>query len=331
MDPAARARQAVTYFTAQLPDSVRQQAVAKHHPWPTSGLVYQYTSVSSLLAMISPDRNYVDSDPGALNNSMRHVWATSARFLNDSKEFDHGQMMIKAATRRVKARLSSAHKPLADLVTKAAGAAKGLDVFCACFSGKPDQLGQWRGYGDSGKGCALGFDLFELQNQVNGLGSWLIYGDVKDIVQNSVSERIIEDLVDILYFSRPSDAADQVIFDQAALNELEMLLPAVFLMFKDDSFVDEHEYRVIFSDSVARWPIVDANHRPRRWFRSSGPSIIPFVKLSYGNGNAAPLRKLRLGPASCWPSNIESLELMLERCGFEDVSVERSTIPFVPR
>lgn len=331
MDVIGLANFAVRSFTGQISDLVRQQAASKGFDWPTSGQVYQYTSVATLLSMIRPDRGYVDTDPGDLNGMLRNLWATSAPYLNDSREFEHGKDMVRRAAKRVRRRLPSSEKPDVDLVLQAIERAEGLDVFCACFSRVGDHLGQWRGYGDNGRGCTLGFDLARLEREINGLGTWLVYGDKDDPMQKSVSDRLILDLIAALRSVRPATAADAAAYNHAAVDELSLVLPAVFLLFKDASFRDEFEYRVIYSDSVAQRPIQDANSEPRRWFRPGGPAVVPFVKLEFHNGNRAPLQTVRLGPAAGWKTNKQSLELLLQRCGLTNVTIDTSSIPFVPR
>lgn len=324
--------QVVEQFATQVPDLVTQAVAQSGGARRSDAIVYQYTSIGTLMAMLAPDRPYVETDPGRDDGRFRHIWATAAPYLNDAVEFQHGQKALLSACERARGHLEADGSEVCGLLLDAIARTEGLDVFCACFSADGDHLGQWRGYGDNGRGCALGFDMGELRDGVNGLSGWLVYGDDAHCdLQNAVGDRLVEELIAVLSRVRPREAAAQEEFDSSVLSALCRLLPALFLLFKDYSFRDEMEYRVVYSDAVAPRPLDGGAQGSVRCFRASGAAIVPFVKLDFENGGMAPLREIRLGPAAQFGVNLKSLEFLLERCGLAHVRVLRSAIPFVPR
>ncbi len=322
----------VELFAAQVGDFVTQAAIELGLSFSDEGLVYQYTSIASLMAMLAPEHSYVDTAGGQPSAALRSIWATAAPYLNDAVEFKHGQSVLSDACARARSGFDAEQAEVANLLQDAIAQTEGLDVFCACFSADGDHLGQWRGYGDNGRGCALGFDLRDLRDGINGLCCWLVYGDgAHGRAQNAIADRLVTQLVSELARLRPREREAQEDYDGSVLAALFRLLPSVFLLFKDYSFRDELEYRVVYSDAVAPRPIVSGPGGPSRCFRASGPAVVPFVKLDFEAGAMAPLREIRLGPASQFGVNPRSLEFLLERCGLPDVQVKRSAIPFVPR
>jgi hypothetical protein len=101
------------------------------------------------------------------------VWATDARFLNDTQEV---QIAIEAAREVVKSTAKTSAKALAALLSKEILIQLHLDpkslyVFSLAENG--DSLTHWRGYCKEGAGYAVGFKFEELADwcEANGLNS----------------------------------------------------------------------------------------------------------------------------------------------------------------
>jgi hypothetical protein len=275
--------------------------------------------------MICPGVPFVDTGAANLESVVKSIWATEAPYMNDSEEFLAGQKVLSEASLRFTFRVPAEHRPLVDLVSKAISDAVGLDVYCSCFSREPDHLGQWRGYGDNGRGCAIGYDLLEMQKKINGVGFWTVYGNQNNgTSQRTVSDLLFKTLTDILVSQMPKQEDLKQAYYEAVSLQLGKLLPAVFLIFKDWSFRDEFEYRVVYSDIIA--PL----HLEDRCFRAAGAAIIPFVKLSFHKNEQAPIREIRLGPAAQSRFNLHSLKALLEQSNLRGVTASTSQIPFVP-
>lgn len=153
--------------------------------WPTNGSVYQYTRFDTLRSMLGGAVIDTSTPPQPL----RSLWATSSFHMNDSLEFVRGKDLLREAM---------AALPNDDITRWMQLALKdcnGLEVYCACFSLVPDDLSQWRGYGDNGAGVCLEFDLSELINLINGVGYWVIYGKPGDqATQSAVAAGLVTDI-----------------------------------------------------------------------------------------------------------------------------------------
>lgn len=98
-------------------------------------LVYHYTSVESLYHIVKSRRFRLGSI-FFMNDSMEVQWC-----------FDLALTMMKERKEEFGV--------LIDLIQK-----RGFEhIFCGCFSALCDDLSQWRGYADDGRGVAIGVDI----------------------------------------------------------------------------------------------------------------------------------------------------------------------------
>lgn len=230
-DPVERARSAVQAFAAQLPDQVRNRSQV---PAPSDGLVYHYTTMRTVFSMIEPGADHIDNHPDRLRGAtcLTQMWATAARYMNDAREFHHGQEAFRKAIGRRRPGAAPADEQILTMMDEAAAGASGIEVYCACLSRHCDHLGQWRGYGDNGRGCALGFDLQKLEDHINGLGFWLVYDDLPGTGasnQQSTSDGLCNLLLESLRAALPESNDQHSDYRVAAQAELERLLPSVLL------------------------------------------------------------------------------------------------------
>lgn len=114
--------------------------------------------------------------------------------------------------------------------------------FAMCFSSLKDSLGQWRGYGDDGKGISIGFDE-NLVKTVNNLNCPLIQYD--NVLYNKDEQSI--KTRDILYEISsifPTETITESNRDKITFKyygKLEILK----LKCKNKQFTEEHESRIM--------------------------------------------------------------------------------------
>lgn len=120
-----------------------------------------------------------------------------------------------------------------------------------CVSEKKDNLGQWRGYGDDGKGISIGFkrELFELAQKLAKLSK-----SEEEIYFQKISytEKEIKHFFDVcagLSEIKMEDSSDSVIdkLKEAIATSL-VYLP----FFKNESFKEEKEWRLAYSMDLSR-------------------------------------------------------------------------------
>ena len=296
-----------------LPSLMRRFAIEADSElkWPDVGRVYQYTQFETLRAMLGG--NAFDTEPQPL--SFQNLWATSSLYMNDSKEFGRGREVIETA-------LASLPKDeISRRMKLALGLADAFEVYCSCFSAEPDDLSQWRGYGENGFGVSIGFDLAELQ-RLDGVGYWVIYGKPSDeTTQLKTAEGLVSYIHSSIKAILPAPPVPEAVFIEVR-EQLTEIWPTLCLAFKHHDFSAENEFRIVYSEAVGRR--LPTSFRP-------GP-IIPFVKLGMNPSGQLPVRSVKLGPAINTKENKRSLEFALQKLGLNgQVTVDLSNIPFVPR
>lgn len=115
--------------------------------------LYHYTNVAGL-------RGILESGT---------VWFTDFRHMNDPSEITHGIEISHDVIRDIKTgadgRVGLFLDCLADMM-RLENFSRALEYFIGSFSRARDDLGQWRAYGDNGRGVAIGFapHLFGVEN-----------------------------------------------------------------------------------------------------------------------------------------------------------------------
>jgi hypothetical protein len=223
------------------------------------------------------------------------IWATDARYLNDTSELSYANDVVQDVARELLERgvgdvaatfLEAASLRLLDSLTTM------LDVFVACFCEDGDLLSQWRGYASTNGGYALGFDPGVMRHKT-GLALRRVAYDKAD--QRALVRQPLQFFVD--WLSQPEeDAAVNEFRVQTALTEVLYVLSDCLFCFKHPSFREEREWRLVRTtlrdESAEPWPL--------RW-RSSPSGLIPYVELrpngeSPGVSGLLPITEAVVGP-----------------------------------
>lgn len=98
------------------------------------------------------------------------IYATQLSCLNDVSELRYAMHMVQNAMRMLRARTPGDDPDrdyIFDLIDRVAGVdtVPTSDLYVACFSGKEDDLSQWRAYGNGENGYALAFQTQFLLSQ----------------------------------------------------------------------------------------------------------------------------------------------------------------------
>lgn len=285
--------------------------------------LYHYTSHAGLLGVIKS----------------RGVWATDSRFLNDSTEIVHTLSSAKEMAGHIYMD-DDYFAPLAYALRHALETMENQAVFVTSFSEKPDLLSQWRGYCPGGAGVCIGFDKQELESYCAQYGYRLekcvyerdvLLVRIQQIVndcfaklpQPYVSRQQYDNLTSweqveyaINYQSRlghiPDQSANDAILHDAC-RQLAMLAP----LFKHDGFHEEAEWRIVATEPTD----IPLHFRP-------GPSYLcPYVEVGILEKKST-LKEVILGPNPNQRRAQTSVQMLLSFNGFDDVSVEVSSLPF---
>jgi hypothetical protein len=315
---------------ASLPAAL-QSAVAKYDAWSHQHLLdeqaktvvgtplYQYTNASGL-------KGIFDS---------RQMWFTDYRFLNDPSEFGHGMDMAKEMLRDAKTgadgRAGLFLDCVADLFSQDNVDAT-LAFFVASFSRARDDLGQWRSYGDNGRGFSVGFapKMFRIQDEANPSPD-----------ENSYLGPVLYKMSDVL--SRHRLAIDQAtgVFLTAVETEAELMrdvaigypfmlelakhiiaAPLIWnaLTSKHPAYEHEQEVRLVMvgtSDKLA--PFVKT--------RARGSDLVPYIPHPWDVREPRAIVEILVGPAAP-PGAEEAVKALLAGYGITGIKIERSDIPY---
>lgn len=134
-------RNAVNAFQERVNAKLESQQEADKVQQP----LYHYTAAAGLKGIFETEQ----------------LWFTDYRFQNDPDEFRYGKELAVKALKTFRAAAQNNYaKQLIESVRSILTSDQmdsALDVFLACFTRKRDDVGQWKTYGDNGRGFAIGF------------------------------------------------------------------------------------------------------------------------------------------------------------------------------
>lgn len=273
--------------------------------WLKDGLRYHYTDAAGLLGIIQNGR----------------LWATDLRFLNDPSEGTFLPERLLGFMRSKLGGITDAELKIIDGLKEALHSPRSnYGAYCVSLSANGDLLSQWRGYGSFGKGYAVGLKL----------GASYPHGQIAhyyDVVYGD--EGLAELAIDLLDLF----VAASVKWKDQMYDEWAYTLNALAKSFKDASYSEEQESRLVCSKSDEGVDLFE-KELPLR-FRSKGSDLIPYIPISLSllqNEDAPrlPIERIIVGPGVDFERNYSSIKALLKTHSYNDVQVERSTIPFRP-
>lgn len=206
-----------------------------------------------------------------------------------------------------------------------------FDGLALCLSESGDQLSQWRGYADDGRGVALGFRKDKLEalaayseedDEAVGLRLYKAVYTLPehDHVTSELFRAIREHGIQQSQTTDASPRLDQLRQRQNALQKLLLSLTAYDVVFslKHQAFSEEQEWRLLHHIDLA-------NFSPTG-FRPASSRLAPFITLPLLKMDPQLLQEVVLGPRHTSPDVTVSQFLRL--CGHTDTSVRRSRSPY---
>jgi hypothetical protein len=268
-------------------------------------IVYQYTSLRGLRGMI---------EGGSL-------WASSAAYFNDLRELTYGFDLFGAAAQDFSQSVGEAgiRRVLEKVIESVSGLGP-ADFFVSCFTRQGDQLSQWRGYADQGRGYSIGFDL----DRLGGLEPAPIFQRV--VYSREVQRRYCQTVLGRrLNYYREKLTGDEISGNTDVLADL--LITAIRYLapgLKDDGFKEEQEFRAYVAREFSG---ID---RKSRGFHDKNGMLVPHVELRPEDGEKLPIKRIIVGPCLEFDKAARSLRLFLDQNGYSGVDVVESAIPFLP-
>lgn len=259
--------------------------------------IYHYTTQKGILGII-PSRS---------------MWATQAYFLNDKNEvFLTFKLLENELSRLIGESQSSHHRSLLNEIKHNLENLSPSHIFTISFCKEGDLLSQWRGYAAQGKGYALGFDLKSLTNiaKKQNFVAWPC------VYNPTLQQELVNYLIDcwITKFSGP------MIDHSKMLEEINSSICKLAPVIKDESFIEEQEWRLISSTS---------DNKKNMDFREGAYSLIPYLNFHLKIGKSKDcFRRIVVGPSPHTDLAHNSLQMFLEHNSLESVEVVNSRIPY---
>ena len=281
--------------------------------------LYQYTGWGGLCGIIES----------------QSVWFTDYRHLNDPSELSHGvevaHEVLATVTQGADPRIGLFMQMIGDLLVPK-NFVGSLDFFTASFTPQRDDLGQWRAYGDNGRGFALGFapKMFEVvdssglqPNEMSFLGSVLyeknaIFARHKAAIDAAASIFLAtcEAHAELL-----ADRSVGLPFMRHMANEL-IASPLIWncLTSKHIAYQHEHEVRLILMGQTS-------NLSPYVKTRMRGSESVPYVAHPFRVREPGAIHEIVVGPSATVDAEHRVRETLASH-GLPTVAITRSKIPY---
>lgn len=261
--------------------------------------IYHYTTQKGILGIVT----------------RREMWATQVHFLNDKNEVF---LTFKLLERELKKQAGRAQNPaIKAILNNIRHNLPRIDqghICIASFCEESDLLSQWRGYGNQGKGYAIGFNLKELTH-IAKRQNFVLWPCVYN---TALQMELVTYLIDS--WCREFGGHKTVQHEKmlAIINTSVCQLAPII---KDESFSEEKEWRLVSS--------VVSSKSPQFAFREGEFSLIPYYNFQIEDEHGRlSIRSIVVGPSPHMELARNSLSTFLAASKLPTVDIVGSKIPF---
>jgi Protein of unknown function (DUF2971) len=274
--------------------------------------LYHYTNATGLLGIIRAEE----------------IWFTSMFHLNDPGELKYGL----ANALNLLGKLSKAAGPRAEhsfrhFANGVPGLTSIFGYYIASFSRSADDLGQWRAYGDNGRGFAIGLAprLFhptpaphDQQPNERAYIAEVIYGhsNAQDLLSAPI-ERVIS----ILNRVEAVDEAQLATCIAECWTALSVPIFWYALQTKHEAYSNEQETRLMIQ-------AFREHLRDHIQLRSRGSSLVPFIRHPFPVKKSNAIVEIVVGPAADAMAEDAVKTFVWSEGLSEDVKIRRSHVPY---
>lgn len=265
-------------------------------------IVYHYTSAAGLIGILSS---------GVIRG-------TNAAFLNDLSEIEYGlTVCLEVLAEERTARTSAIEKRVLDSAIEwMRDDALPDEVYIASFSARRDLLSQWRGYGSADGRFCIGFQLSQFsERDILQLPRPVEYSrqNQREQVRHAIA----------IACKSALESGDDSSRAGGWVTSLGFHLRQIMCTFKHEGFQEEAEWR-----SVTRmYPLDDlrsVQFEPVRGIPR------PYISMLAGSRTSAhlPVVEVCVGNTERLKAAIRATRLLLERYGYNNVTVSETETPF---
>jgi hypothetical protein len=202
--------------------------------------------------------------------------------MNDATEFGLALGMFQDRLKGIGASTShTAERSAAETLRMSLFGLEVINIFAACFCESGDLLSQWRGYSGGAQGYAIAFKTFDVLQIANLSGFTL----GRCIYDADVQRKIVQEAVRHCLEYEMSLTSETHLDSHNPLAEILFRCGALF---KDASFKDEKEWRLV--SSIVRYGAEQIGFRPAK------SMITPHYRIPIRFGDGVPIDFVVVGP-----------------------------------
>ena len=266
-----------------------------------------YTSQEGLLGII---------DSGCL-------WATNILYLNDENEYLDAIQHLRNLIPKTKSLKDEFYQMIVgDYKRSLFESLDSLEKswrkrnYLVSFSKESDLLSQWRGYCPENNGYGIVFDTEEIRKRAEKRFSFVYYGNC--IYSSQAKLENLKQKLNQTYIKFRDVIGDQESITDC-METLEQELDELACLFKDESFSEEKEVRLVV--------ILDGFEGSKACkFRTGKTSIIPYIEVEFPPES---IKQIIIGPTLDQVRAKYSLEqLLFRKFGLEMPEIILSKVPY---
>ena len=282
--------------------------------------------------IVAPLYHYTDGSglKGIIENEV--IWFTSYTHLNDPGEITYGMSVTTEVLKEIGEGSDRRIKLFCDMVIDLFthdNMRSAFGFFIASFSRDGDDLGQWRGYGDNGRGYSLGLapNLFQPTEGLkddpteNFVILPVAYGkqEGRALLMPAIEKalRVVGEIILQEAETMQDSNVGMPFFDAAAKALIASELVLCSMMIKHEAYRNEKEVRLALVGQ-------HNNLEQHILTRVRGSEVIPFIKVRLPIRAEGNIAEIVLGPSAA-PNAEDGARSLLPS---QQVSVRRSVIPY---
>jgi Protein of unknown function (DUF2971) len=289
-----------------------EEVVKKYRLMPSQDIYYHYTSEDKLESIINSGGLY----------------ATYRGLMNDAEELSFPKRVILSELSSIQSRkdINDTCKGIAKTIEDNnkvifSGSQNQINSYCACLTKVGDDRNQWQQYGNSGFGCAIGFNLLNmLSNEKNKVISGNPYIFALPVCYDEEKQRdLVWELIDagfkdIIRYSREYEPEDDEIRELFVRVNKEIILHIYMLItiFKQEKFHSEKEIRIMIDLNDG-----GINMSTNQYYEKNG-NRIPYYMIDLCNETSKimPIAEVVIGNKIFNDGKVSEIETMLDKHGY---------------
>lgn len=258
-------------------------------------IVWHYTNAAGLIGILESG----------------YLRGTNYAFMNDASEFEYGCAVADDVLMELQKHHDDSNLFFSQISKDLRQFTQESEIYLACFSELGNDLSQWRGYSSGPDRFSLGVASAALKEP----GAVMRAVEYRRSGQRSEIRRFLSRAWETV--RRQRSAA----LECAAATMLVPFLFDILCFYKNARFASEREWRV--AKRLSNAELADVA------FSDSAAGLRAFVPLC-GDPQRSPLPLKKLNYLSAHPARAEKFaSMLLRKCGYLNVTVTQSSIPFV--